>query len=61
MDKFYNFLRLLFNEVVYRVIVMVGEDILRELLEVCKGDLNIIYDMCLINFKNIGEFFKIVD
>lgn len=38
MDKFYNFLRLLFNEVVYRVIVMVGEDILRELLEVCKGD-----------------------
>lgn len=38
MDKFHNLLRLLSNEVVHRAIAMVGEDILREPLEVCKGD-----------------------
>ena len=35
MDKFHNLLRLLSNEVVHRAIAMVGEDILREPLEVC--------------------------
>lgn len=61
MDKFHNLLRLLSNEVVHRAIAMVGEDILREPLEVCKGDSNRIHDMCLINFKNTGEPLKIAD
>lgn len=39
MDKFHNLLRLLSNEVVHRAIAMVGEDILREPLEVYKGNL----------------------
>lgn len=34
MDKFHNVLRLLSNEVVHRAIALVGEDILREPLEV---------------------------
>ena len=34
MDKFHNILRLLSNEVVHRAIALVGEDILREPLEV---------------------------
>lgn len=34
MDKFHNLLRLLSNEVVHRAISMVGENILREPLEV---------------------------
>lgn len=55
MDKFHNLLRLLSNEVVHRAIAMVGEDILREPLEVCKGDSNRIHDMCLIHLKNTGE------
>ena len=34
IDKFHNLLRLLSNEVVHRAIALVGEDILREPLEV---------------------------
>ena len=34
MDKFHNILKLMSNEVVHRAIALVGEDILREPLEV---------------------------
>ena len=37
IDKFHNLLRLLSNEVVHRAIALVGEDILREPLEVRSG------------------------
>lgn len=40
MDKFHNILRMLSNEVVHRAIAMVGEDILREPLEVIMTFLN---------------------
>ena len=34
-DKFHNLLRMISNEVVHRAHAMVGEDVLREPLEVC--------------------------
>jgi dynein heavy chain len=40
MDKFHNLLRLLSNEVVHRAISMVGENILREPLEVSTYSVN---------------------
>lgn len=49
MDKFHNLLRLLSNEVVHRAIAMVGEDILREPLEVYKG--HAIFTHCIYSYN----------
>ena len=47
MDKFHNLLRLLSNEVVHRAIALVGEDILREPLEVGSYKLSFAWlDIC---------------
>lgn len=62
MDKFHNLLRLLSNEVVHRAIAMVGEDILREPLEVYKGDLIFKQNSCVWIIEYItGEPLSIAD